>query len=149
MDKPLLICTVGLPRSGKTTWASQITQTHGWAVVSPDAVRLAIHGQAYIQEAEPFVWATVETMVRALFLAGAEVLVLDACNVTRKSRARWKSERWATGFMEFFTPLEVCQERAYQTNPALLKVIDKMAREREPLELDDLVYGQAYFPGVS
>lgn len=42
-----LILTIGLPRSGKSTWAKQ----QGCPVVNPDSIRLALHGKAYIQEA--------------------------------------------------------------------------------------------------
>src|SRR5882672_916000 len=59
----LLICTVGLPRSGKSTWA----RSQSFPIVCPDAIRIAIHGQRFISEAEPFVWATAKAMVRALF----------------------------------------------------------------------------------
>jgi len=36
----ILILTVGLPRSGKSTWAAK----KGFPIVSPDAIRLAMHG---------------------------------------------------------------------------------------------------------
>ena len=61
-----LILTVGLPRSGKSTWAAQT----GWPIVNRDAIRLALHGQAYIQDAEDMVTAIETYMVKALFGAG-------------------------------------------------------------------------------
>jgi predicted kinase len=71
-----LIMTVGLPRSGKSTWA--IAQGH--PVVCPDAIRLALHGQPFIATAEPVVWATAKLMVASLFEAGHGVVILDATN---------------------------------------------------------------------
>ena len=35
-----LIVMVGLPRSGKTTWARK----QGYPIVNPDSIRLAFHG---------------------------------------------------------------------------------------------------------
>lgn len=52
---------VGLPRSGKSTYA----MNQGVPVVNPDSVRLALHGQPYIAEAEGMVWAVVFLMAKA------------------------------------------------------------------------------------
>ena len=79
---PTLTLTVGLPQSGKSTWAMQ----QGVPVVNPDSIRLAIHGQPFIGDAEPFVWATARTMVNAMFIAGHQHVILDATNTTRKRR---------------------------------------------------------------
>lgn len=125
----ILICTVGLPRSGKTTWARK--QVH--PVVNPDAIRLAIHGQKFIPEAEPFVWATAKAMVRALFLAGHRTVILDATNTTRKRRDEWRSTEWATFFRCFFESVDTCKERAVSDGRQdLVEVIDRMAVQFEP-----------------
>ena len=92
-----LYATVGLPRSGKSTWAKQ----SGLPVVCPDAIRLALHGEAFIDLAEPFVWAIAKTMVRALFEAGHDAVVLDACNATAKRRADWIMEGVITRWVVF------------------------------------------------
>ena len=46
-----LILTVGLPRSGKSTWALQ----QGHPVVNRDGIRKALHGEVYLQPAEDMV----------------------------------------------------------------------------------------------
>ncbi|GAF94425.1 unnamed protein product, partial [marine sediment metagenome] len=66
MTNKKLILTVGLPRSGKTTWARK----QGIPMVNPDSIRLALHGKAFIEEAEPMIWTIAKYMVRALFIAG-------------------------------------------------------------------------------
>lgn len=43
-----VILTSGLPRSGKTTWALK----QSLSIVNRDAIRLALHGQPFIPEAE-------------------------------------------------------------------------------------------------
>lgn len=142
-----LILTVGLPRSGKTRWA----RVTGFPIVSPDSIRLALHGQAYEPLAEPFVWASARLMVRALFLAGHETVVLDACNVTRERRNEWRGSEWETFCVLIDTPLEECMKRAEPDEwqdwegkrmriPKLTPVIRAMAAKFEPLGEDEQVW---------
>jgi len=77
-----LICTVGLPRSGKSTWARQ----QPFPVVSTDAIRQNLYGQAFWKPGEKMLWALADLMVRTLFDSGAETVILDACNISRFSR---------------------------------------------------------------
>lgn len=129
-----LICLVGLPRSGKSTWA----KTAGHPIVSPDAIRLAIHGQRFIAEAEPFVWAIAKAMVRSLFLAGHNAVILDATNNTRKRRNEWQSPHWDTLFEVIDTPAAVCIERAQaEDRQDIVPTIIRMAHEHEPLGDDE------------
>ncbi len=129
----ILTLTVGLPQSGKTTWAKQA----GRPIVSPDAIRLALHGKAFLKEAEPLVWAIARYMVAALFLAGHSHVIVDACNISEKRRREWQDERWSLSFKEFDTPADVCIERALAAGrPDLVPVIQRMAAEREPINLN-------------
>jgi predicted kinase len=129
MTDNLLIVTVGLPRAGKSTWARAFSRQHGIPVVSPDAIRLALHGQTYASEAEPFVAAIAKTMVRSLFLAGHSVVIVDATHMTRKRRDAWKSPKWTTRFKVFATPKDECIRRAHRKNQAgLVPTIERMAR---------------------
>lgn len=136
-----LICTVGLPRSGKSTWARET----GDPIVNPDAIRLAIHGQPFIGETEPFVWAVAKAMVSALFLAGHDTVILDATNTTRKRRDEWKSKRWVREWRVFGGPeqRELCAERAktgasdLEHLHGILGAIERMADQWEPVEEDE------------
>lgn len=133
----LLICTVGLPRSGKSTWA----KSQSYPIVNPDAIRIAIHGQRYVAEAEPFVWATAKAMVSALFHAGHSVVVLDACNNTRKRRDEWRSKEWDIVFKVIPADALTCFERAKaEGDEAIMTVIERMASEREPLAEDEIAW---------
>jgi len=129
---PELHLTVGLPRSGKTTWALKTP----WPIVCPDAIRLALHGQRWFKEAEPIVWAHAKLMVRSLFRAGHLHVVLDATNNTRKRRDEWRHDaEWRLVFHTFEVDAETCRQRALDTGrPELLEVIDRMAAEHEPLQ---------------
>lgn len=122
-----LICTVGLPRSGKSTWA----RNSGYPVVNPDAIRWALYGRDWYYPAEAWVWAIAGTMVEALFGAGHKVVVLDATNVSADRRQHWIDKYGAENIVWkiFRTPASVCRDRATKLNqPDLLPVIDKMER---------------------
>jgi len=124
-----LFCTVGLPRSGKSTWA----KTQNFPIVNPDSIRLSIHGQAFISQTEPLIWAIAKIMVDALFLAGHEKVILDATNTTIERRAQWITHDWKTVFVTFDTSKEECIERAKKSNKEeLVPVIEKMEQEFEP-----------------
>ena len=108
MGKKVLHCMVGLPRSGKSTKARKM----GFPIVNPDSIRLSLHGQRFVQEAEPYVWAIARTMVNALFLAGHADVILDATNTTEDGRKKWISKEWDTKFVLIKTSANVCLERA-------------------------------------
>lgn len=126
MEESILIVLVGLPRSGKSTWARQ----QGLPIVNPDSIRYAIHGRSFFDLAEPLVWAIAKVMVYALFLAGNSTVILDATNVTEKRRQEWISKNWRTEFKVFTTPKDECIKRAkeYGDN-SLVEVIERMAAE--------------------
>ncbi len=136
MEEKTLVMTVGLPRSGKTTWAKKM----GHPMVSPDAIRLALHGQAYVSSAESFVWAIAQTMVAALFEAGHHIVILDACNNSVRRRDAWKSRRWHRVFEVFTASCEVCVDRACSDErDDLVKVIERMSEQHEPVTDEERV----------
>ena len=135
MEK-LLIGMVGLPRSGKSTWAKAYAKESGAPIVCPDTIRLALHGQPYVQEAEGFVWAIAKTMVQALFLAGHDTVLLDSTSVTMARRFAWNSANWVTRWKVIDTPKDVCLGRA---SPDLVPVIERMAADFQPLSPAELV----------
>ena len=134
-----LICTMGLPRSGKSTWALE----QGFTIVNPDSFRLAIYGQRYWGPGEKLVWATVFACDRALFLGCTDTIILDATNTTRSQRDQWQSADWETYFYDgcACVSAETCKARAvsgWQSD--LISVIERMAGDFEPLEDDELRY---------
>lgn len=138
MKKELLL-TVGLPRSGKTTWAME----QGVPVVNPDSIRLALHGQRFLQSAESIVWAHAYLMARALLISGHDRVIVDATNVTRGRRNQWimqVGDLAEVRFVVFDTSPDECKRRALATNDEyILPVIDGMA---EQFELSDITCEQ-------
>lgn len=137
----LLLVTIGLPRSGKSTWVREYAGGRPRsAIVSPDEVRRALHGDYYIPSVEDMVWAIVKLMVKALFRAGHTTVILDGTFNTKKYRAPWMDfSPWdnsqftvTTEFLCFSTSAEVCIARARHDERAdLIPVIERMAKMYE------------------
>jgi len=126
----VLILTVGLPRSGKSTWARE--QIH--PVVNPDSIRLALHGQAFVQEAEGFVWEIAYLMTKSLFIAGHDTVIIDATNINERSRNSWKNKFPGVSIklQIFNTPVETCIQRAKNSGTEyLIPVIKRMNKTQD------------------
>lgn len=127
-----LILTVGLPRSGKSTWAKQ----QNLPIVNPDSIRLALYGQAYLAEAEIMVWAIAKYMVKALFIAGHEKVIVDATNITEERRDFWNDDSWLIEYRYFATDKETCIQRAKDSHTEyLIPVIERMDKEFKDEEI--------------
>lgn len=142
-DRPILVCTVGLPRSGKSTWA----RTQGVPVVNRDAVRLALHGERFLAPAEPMVAVLTLLMVKSLFGAGHRVVIVDETNTTRTRRDFWRSDEWATYWHPFNLSFASCLDRAVADGrDDLIPVIERMHKQFEPLGDDEPLLRQAALP---
>lgn len=137
-DKTLIL-TVGLPFSGKTTWA----MVQGVPVVSPDAIRSSLHGRPFYADAEPIVWATAKLMVRSLFRAGHGIVILDACSVSPVRRKEWLDDEWRLRYRVVLTPHRVCEQRIHEffqgADPALemISVLERMVAQWDIQDIDD------------
>ena len=121
---------VGLPRSGKTTEAQKL----GHPIVCPNAIRLALHGKAFLPESEPMVWTIAKYMVRSLFFAGHDTVILDATNTTVRRREEWKSPEWERRFIWVITSVEECMDRAIKCGFPV-KVVKRMSNQFQDLTL--------------
>lgn len=127
-----IVTLIGLPKSGKTTWALE----QGHPIVNRDAIRLAMHGQRYIQKAEDIVTVFETNMAAALIIAGHEVVVIDACHNTEKRSARWHTladslgVEWEPLFIR--TGKSVCIERAMAVKDyEIIPIIERMYAEAD------------------
>lgn len=135
---PTLTVLVGLPRSGKSTYAKQLRARTGAVIVNPDTVRLALHGKKFEPLAEDTVWANVRLMVRSLLMLDHDVIA-DATNVTAIRRKEWTPPAGLCGdlrieYHEVLTDRMVCVERALVDGDVVLAdVIQRMVRKYEPV----------------
>lgn len=137
---PTLILTMGLPYSGKSTWAREQVKL-GAAIVCPDSIRLAIHGYRFIKSAENYVWTVARTMVDALFHAGHNMVIVDACSISKSHRYRWFSSSWTTRLALFDVSPQTCKFRAIQLgDQIILPFIEQMSNEwEEPSPPEEIV----------
>ena len=139
MSENMLIVMVGLPRSGKSTWARK----QGLPIVSSDAIRSALYndmgeGERFLKSAEPMIWVICTLMVSALFKAGNTSVIVDNCHVKRKYRDQWQSDKWQTWFKHIDTNWETCMGRArIEKDEEIIPIIEKMANEFEALDDDE------------
>ena len=136
MATDTLILMVGLPKSGKSYWAKQ----RSFPIVNRDAIRLALHGQAYIQDAEPMVSTIEKYMVKSLFLAGHDTVIVDATHVKQAYRDRWVSKDWKLCYKFIDTPVKKCIENAKLLDRHdLIPIIQRMNLESEFDSLSNMV----------
>lgn len=125
-----LILTVGLPQSGKSTWAKE----QGHPIVNRDSIRFALGGTIRYFKEEAKVSEIEKIMVKALFKAGHDKVIVDATHLKEKYITAWEEfaknpwdktpmseifpyRNYLTILMKFYTPLEECIERAQRNFP--------------------------------
>lgn len=89
------------------------------------------------------VWSIAKYMAKALFLAGHDLVIIDATNATKHRRDYWKpfydSEDWELIFKHFSTSKEECIMRAKKDNREdLIPIIERTAEnfDLEGVEFD-------------
>ena len=88
------------------------------------------------------VWVMAKYMVRALFIAGHDEVIIDATNTTRSSREFWSKDYdcrfWV---VKNATNRDLCYERAQQGGRLdLIPVIRRLYATFEPLGEDEIEY---------
>lgn len=140
MSDKFLLMTIGLPRSGKTTWVKRNLNPED-VVVSGDEIRKIVYGQRFWEDGETLMLAISSLFMRMLMEQGKTIIV-DECNVTRKCREPVLEMAKRYGYYAigaiFPTPKEECLRRADITNDDIIKpVIERMAANYQAPELDE------------
>lgn len=136
-----LIVLVGLPASGKSTYADMLAKFPKTIVLSSDKLRKELLGDETCQTNNQLVFDTLYRRAKLYLIDGYNV-VIDATNINMKDRKRTLSyfekldiERVA---IVFATPIEVCYVRDERRERTVGKdVIDKFVQRFEiPMEYE-------------
>lgn len=90
-DRAVLLVLVGIPGSGKSTWARQFVQTQpGYRVVSTDQIRADLFGDDAIQGDWAQIWPQVQSQwqqgMKAIRQGQLRGMIYDATNCRRHYR---------------------------------------------------------------
>ncbi|MGF1480295.1 MAG: AAA family ATPase [Cyanophyceae cyanobacterium] len=137
---PHLILLIGLPGSGKSSLARQLTVVYPRSqIIATDAIRAQLFGDEAVQGPWQLVWRQVEVQFRSAvesIQAGSiPQAIYDATNVARRQRREAIALARATGFTHLSglwldTPLPVCLERNRRRERFVpVTVIERMYRQ--------------------
>lgn len=128
-----MIVLIGIPGSGKSTWAA----AQGATVISSDALRLLLSGNEENQAIHGKVFATMRYLLRTRLEIGASPTIIDATNLRRRDRKKWlqlaKKHDAIIEAMHFDVALETALERnAARTRQVPEEIIRSMHAGLQP-----------------
>jgi len=133
-----IVVLVGLPGSGKSTWVK------GRPVISSDAVREMLSGDATNQGMNRLVFRTMRQLLKARLDAGAEVTYIDSTALSLWERRSWvrfaELHECPVEAVFFDTPLEECRRR----NALRARVVPEDAMERMVRRLVEPSEGEGF-----
>ena len=154
--KPTLIMLVGLPASGKSTFAEQFAEKNNFDIVSSDKIRGMLYGDESIQGDSEEVFGTVHDEIFDNLYHGINT-IYDACNIHKHHRIEFlnkvneKVSECNKYCYHISTPLSVCFERNEKRDRKVpVSVISQMAVDFDkpiPQEGFDSVYNICNWKG--
>lgn len=88
---PVMYMLVGLPGSGKSTYAKMIAEKSNAVIYSSDAIREELYGSEEIQGDGQLVFNTIHTRIKSDLRSGNNA-IYDACNISYKKRMSFLQE---------------------------------------------------------
>lgn len=140
--KPTVYIMVGLPRSGKSTYAKRYKGLY--AIVSADQLRYLVYGQRFWGPGEDTMWAIRKIVLKMLMEQGIDI-VIDETNTTVSRRKPIVDLAREYGYfveaVVIDTPKETCIERARADgDDSLIPIIERMAGQFEPVQQEEVDY---------
>jgi len=134
---------VGLPRSGKTTYASSYKGS--WAIISADQLRYLVYGQRFCAAGEDLMWAIRKVALKMLLEQGLDIII-DETNTTAARRKAIidvvREHDYIVEAVYVDTSAEECIRRAESEGDSqIIPVIKRMAGQFEsvmPEEVDSI-----------
>lgn len=129
----VVVLTIGLPGSGKTTWFKR----RGVTPLSSDMLRTLLFDDITEQRYQGLVFSTLRSLLRARLIAKMPWNYVDATNLSPHERRQWIKMARSFGYevhaVFFDVPLEVCLERNRRRERAVQEeVLKKMAEKLRP-----------------
>lgn len=137
-----MIILIGLPASGKSTWAERYATNRKFTVlISSDSIREELYGDEATQGDNNKIFSLVRERAEEALKEGKDV-VIDATNMTIKDRSAYFDiaktyDATVTGIL-FDTPVEECKRRNSKRDRVVPDfVYDKMLNRYEEPKLSE------------
>jgi predicted kinase len=133
-----IVVLVGLPGSGKSTWAAR----QGGVPLSSDAIRLLLADDVTNQAIHHRVFLTLRYLLRHRLALGRPVSYVDATNLTEAERRPYIELAHAYGCeaeaVFFDATLDVCRERNRRRARVVPEeALERMAQKLSPPRLEE------------
>lgn len=132
MNKPTFWMMVGLPGSGKSTYAQDFAKVYNVNIHSSDAIREELSGDINNQDINDLIFKTLHSRIKE-DLKNGKSCIYDACNLSYKRRMAFLQELKNTPCEKICvliaTPYEECLKRnAERERQVPVNVIERMYR---------------------
>ena len=151
-----LILTVGIPGSGKSTWAKKLAaqkaaQDRRYLIISTDCIRRELYGDEAIQgewiDVQKSLVSQLKSARQSIAQGHTSAVIYDATNAARRQRREFVQIARDCGYAPVIaavidTPLEICLQRnADRSRQVPPHIIEKMHRQligASPTEAEDI-----------